>query len=139
MIHTYLFIYSFNIAVAVAVVVLFGAVSQEYGSPAPAPLLLRSVAARLRPTARLSECCRSLLSLALGIRSIRVKTESVRDRFFSSSISLAADRPAGSSPRRTRASHHLPVRSPIRSRCARVNPPLANVNQYKRPFYRNSR
>ncbi|GBP89452.1 Histone H2A [Eumeta japonica] len=109
MIHTYLFIYSFNIAVAVAVV-SFGAVSQEYGSSAPAPA--PAAAARAPPTARLSECCRSLLSLALGIRSIRVKTE-FRDRkffFFSSSISLAADRPAGQLRlARTRASHRTPL------------------------------
>ncbi|GBP97054.1 hypothetical protein EVAR_46753_1 [Eumeta japonica] len=103
MIHTYLFIYSFNIAVAVAVV-SFGAVSQEYGSscpapaPAPAPLPPRG----LRPTARLSECCRSLLSLALGMSTVDTSQNRVqRDRkfffffFFSSSISLAADRPAG--------------------------------------------
>ncbi|GBP62458.1 hypothetical protein EVAR_3160_1 [Eumeta japonica] len=97
MIHTYLFIYSFNIAVAVAVV-SFGAVSQEYGS-SPALLLLPLLPLRgLRPTARLSECCRSL-SLALGIRSIRVKTEFREiENFFSSSISLAADRPAGLEP-----------------------------------------
>ncbi|GBP62472.1 hypothetical protein EVAR_3174_1 [Eumeta japonica] len=123
MIHTYLFIYSFNIAVAVAVV-SFGAVSQEYGScscsaPAPAPL-----PRGLRPTARLSECCRSLLSLALGIRSIRVKTE-FRDRkfFFHHRYLLPPTGRPARAPPYPRIAPHSPCVAPSVA-VARVNPPL---------------
>ncbi|GBP07984.1 hypothetical protein EVAR_91030_1 [Eumeta japonica] len=125
MIHTYLFIYSFNIAVAVAVV-SFGAVSQEYGSSRSCSCSRSAAAAGLRPTARLSECCRSLLSLALGMSTVDTSQNRVqRDRiFFSSSISLAADRPARAPAVPAHRTALPPVRSPIRSRCARVNPPL---------------
>ncbi|GBP00177.1 hypothetical protein EVAR_62506_1 [Eumeta japonica] len=99
MIHTYLFIYSFNIAVAVAVRLSFGAVCRMAGScPAPAPARSRWPARPPDSRPPDCQCCRSLLSLALGIRRYESKRSSEiekKKKFFSSSISLAADRLAG--------------------------------------------
>ncbi|GBP90009.1 Histone H2A [Eumeta japonica] len=120
MIHTYLFIYSFNIAVAVAV-----SRSEPCRRNTP-PALLLLLLLLLLPRGAPPDCptvsCRSLLSLALGIRSIRVKTE-FRDRKFFI-IDISCRRPAGrlEPPLYLRIAPH--PRSPIRSCVARVNPPL---------------